>query len=506
VPKIAETTIVGFIPFWPFLTVIPLLPSILVRSVCIIGFMLAAECCAQIAETPAPGPHASADPARLEMIEVDAIPCFDCQPIRNGIDRFGEGDPQFEGLDMSWLASVKAGYDNGFVIASRREQELGTADYPFWLRFNGWGQLRHTYFDSQGPNRNVNQFQLKRGRLSFSTAAFNSNFRTFVQIDGRSSNGDDIRLLDYYLSWDIGHAKFGLERGTFGVVTGKYKMPFSMARWLSGRDFEFSDRSVASTFFDVNRSFGWGFKGEVLRSRLPIYWEAALFNGLVTGGAETGSSGTLDDNFATSARAYCFPIGEWGEGELADFQWHERLAVRTGCGFASSNIDRVGMTEFSRVRVVDSGERLSDLLNSAFPDEVTSYAVSLFAMDASFKFRGWSSTLEYYFRTIDDFQGADISDLFDQGFWLQLGKFVIPNKLQLLGRWSRVQGNSGTLGGKDQSSDEIACGFAWYFRGNHAKLVGDLTHLDGAPVDSPALDVTPGEIGWLYRTQIQFSF
>ena len=31
---------------------------------------------------------------------------------------------------------------------------------------------------------------------------------------------------------------------------------------------------------------------------MPLDWEIAVFNGLVTGGAETGSSGELDDNFA----------------------------------------------------------------------------------------------------------------------------------------------------------------------------------------------------------------
>ena len=83
---------------------------------------------------------------------------------------------------------------------------------------------------------------------------------------------------------------------------------------------------------------------------------------------------------------------------------------------------------------------------------------------------------------------------------------MVPEKLQLLTRWSRVVGDSGTLGVTDQSTDEVAGGLAWYFRDNHAKLVADVTHLDGAPINSSALDVTPGDRGWLYRTQIQFSF
>ena len=404
--------------------------------------------------------------------------------------------------DFSWLRSVRVGYDNGFVIASRRSEDLRASRLPFRLQLNGWGQLRHTITDYSPPSRDLNQFQLKRGRIAFSGSAFDPNFTYFVQLDGRSSSGDDVRLLDYYLNYDFGNAQFGLEPGTLGFRTGKYKVPFTMARWLSGREFEFTDRSVASTFFDVNRSFAVGLYGETKRLAVPINWEFAIFNGLVTGGAETGSSGTLDDNFAYSGRLYAFPIGDWGNSSLADFEWHERLAMRIGCGFASSEIERSGSTEFSRLRVVDSGLQLASIL----PDSVSGYSVSLFAMDASFKYRGWSSTLEYYFRTIDDFRGGWIPELFDHGFWFQLGKFIVPGKIELLARWSRVQGESGTLGDVEQSAEEVAGALAWYFRENHAKLVVDITHLDGAPINSSSLDIVPGNRGWLFRSQIQFSF
>ena len=134
------------------------------------------------------------------------------------------------------------------------------------------------------------------------------------------------------------------------------------------------------------------------------------------------------------------------------------------------------------------------------------YSASLFAVDASFKYRGWSSTLEYYFRKTDDFRGGSIPDLFDHGFWFQLGKFVVPDKLELIARWSRVQGNSGTLGNGERSAEEVAGALAWYVRENHAKLVIDLTYLDGVPINSSSLDIVPGNRGWLCRSQIQFSF
>ena len=348
----------------------------------------------------------------------------------------------------------------------------------------------------------MNQFQLKRGRLVFSGSAFNPNFSYFIQIDGRSTSGDDIRLLDYYLDWDVGNNRFGLDPGQLVFRTGKYKVPFTMSRWLSGRDFEFADRSVASVFFDVNRSFAWGLHGDADWMGIPTVWDVAVFNGLVTGGAETGSSGTLDNNFAYSGRIFSYPIGDWGDAKLQDFQGHNRLAMRTGCAFAASKLEREGSTEFDRLRVVDSGASLASIL----PASVGSYEAALFAVDASLKFRGWSSTLEYYFRSISDIRGAAVPDLFDHGFWFQLGKFIVPGKVQLAARWSRIQGDSGTLGSSPQSADEVAGALGWYFRENHAKWILDIAHLDGAPVDASSLDIAPGSRGWVYRSQIQFSF
>jgi hypothetical protein len=105
----------------------------------------------------------------------------------------------------------------------------------------------------------------------------------------------------------------------------------------------------------------------------------------LTKGAETGSSGTLDDNFAYSGRVYGYPTGDWGDSNLQDFQWHDRLATRVGCAFAATELERAGTTEFNRIRVVDSGNQLANIL----PPAVDSYKVALFALDISPGNRGW---------------------------------------------------------------------------------------------------------------------
>jgi len=103
-------------------------------------------------------------------------------------------------------------------------------------------------------------------------------------------------------------------------------------------------------------------------------------------------------------------------------------------------------------------------------------------------------------------RAGSFPSLLDDGFVLQSGYFVIPEKLELIARWSRIAGDSGTLGLVSASSDEFGAGFVWYFRGHNAKLTFDANRFNGAPVSSSRLDLLPSDAGWLFRTQFQLAF
>jgi hypothetical protein len=83
---------------------------------------------------------------------------------------------------------------------------------------------------------------------------------------------------------------------------------------------------------------------------------------------------------------------------------------------------------------------------------------------------------------------------------------VTRRKLELLARWSRIVGDSGTLGLTDESSDEVSGGIAWYLKGHTAKFIFDVMHLNGSTVTDNRLNVVAGDVGWLYRTQFQLDF
>ena len=393
------------------------------------------------------------------------------------------------------------GYDNGFVIANHGEKSVVAGSVPFLMRVNSWLQLRHTIFDSDGPNLDQNNFSFERLRLSFSGHVVSPQLHYFFQFDGNSDRGNTI-VLDYFLTYDLGSDVFGYEPNQLGIKAGKWKVPYSRSRAESGRRLQLTDRATANIFFDLNRSFGAGLYGEIEPLGLPVNWETALFNGFLTGNTPTNRGGGLDRHFGWSLRAYTNPFGDLGGDGEPDLSWSEQPVLQIGVGLASTRVDAEGTSEFSRQRAVDSGTTLDTLL----PAGVSAYDVWLYTIDGHLKYHGLSIIAEYYWRYISWFSGGTVPSLFDDGFVLQTGYFIWPEKLELLLRWSRITGSSGALGTVTQSSDEVATGLAWYINGHNAKLVFDISHINGAPVSSNRLDLLPGDAGWLARTQFQLAF
>ena len=408
-------------------------------------------------------------------------------------------------LEPGDSSAAYVGYDGGFVIANHGPHSVAATDFPFFLRVNSWLQLRHTWFDTGEPREDLNLFSIERVRLSLGGHAHSPHVRYFFQFDGNSDQASEVIFLDYFVSYDLGCDLLDCPAGKVGIKAGKWKVPFSRSREESGRRLQFNERTTANLFFDLNRSIGIGLFGELDAWTAPVRWETAVFNGFQTGAETNIRDAGLDQNFAWSARMSADLLGEFGSDGEPDLGWHDEPALRLGCGFAATRVDAIGTNEFAQPRVIDSGERLADLLN-AIGAGVSAYDVGLYTVDAQAKFRGCSVIAEYYWRCVLNFRGADISGLSDHGFNLQIGQFVVPEKLELLARWSRITGNSGTLGVMRQSTDELGLGVAWYLKGHNAKLVLDASRMNGMPVSSPRLDILPGSEGWLLRTQLQFGF
>ncbi len=424
--------------------------------------------------------------------------CGDCQQADDRCEQSCGADCKGYRSGAKAAQPLQAVYDRGFVL-----RPVDADQTPFEMKINSWLQLRHSVFDSDGPTPDQNDFEFERARLVFSGFALKRELKYFIQIDADDNQTQRLDLLDYFLSYDVGHDQFGLDAGTIGIRAGRWKVPFNRTRYTSGLNLQFADRSLASVFFDIDRSVGASLYGQADGPLAPVNWELALINGVRTNGTRPNRVGNLDRNLGVSGRVFSDVLGEWGSDFESDLNWHEELAVRLGAGFAFSREDILeGPVEASRQRVVDSGATLASVL----PMGASAYNVTLFALSADFRYQGWSLSTEYYFRSLSEFSGAAVPDLFDHGFLLQGGCFLIPEKLEAFTRWSRIVGDSGRLGVADQSADEVAGGLAWWIKGRNLKVVFDVTRVNSSPVNDSAVGFMPGDDGLLYRTQLQVAF
>jgi hypothetical protein len=257
---------------------------------------------------------------------------------------------------------------------------------------------------------------------------------------------------------------------------------------------------------------------------------------------------------------------------LADVDYSCNPVVRVGGAANIVPMNRrslYGDDEQSRVFIVpgaaQGGTRLINLLSGdgAAPlgahavDEFDSYTFETFVAG---KYRGFSFLNDWFFRDLNNFRSTPngmgnitytapntpagtqylfpgAHGLFDYGTMLQVGYFVIPKKLEIVGRYSMIRGNSGdplgtgaftttTIPGAPggaaipvrvatnafrdyHEAHEIALGLNYYFKRQLLKWSSDVSYYQGGnPAgggQSPA-GFIPGSDGWLFRSQLQMAF
>jgi len=275
----------------------------------------------------------------------------------------------------------------------------------------------------------------------------------------------------------------------------------SSYEWLeSSTSTRFADRSVSTTYFRADRSLGIWFFGETANDG---YYQVAVTNGFFTTDLEPED---VDNNFAYTALTYRDFGGDFGSGH-SDIEYHQNPVVRVGSSFSYNNTNSINGSptaeqNFARVsdgaRLTDTGALSPGLTINDFDQHVLSCFMSG-------KWRGYSFNAEYYARWLQNFgtvegPSTSINDLFDSGFYVDAGYFLVPEKFEVNARISQIDGLFG-------DSWEYAAGWNYFINGTHKnKLSFDATVLDGIPTSNSSPNFELGQDGILYRLQYQIAF
>jgi hypothetical protein len=353
-------------------------------------------------------------------------------------------------------------------------------------------------------------------------------------------------------------------------MVGKQQPFFGFTEILGSANAQLVDFAMADWFFDAddnNMLTAASFQYRDFDDRL-------FLTGMITNGNESQFPNVQMDRLPGFIAGFWYDFGgTWDEranryqlygSSLSDLEWSPNPVVRIGGALNLVPMDRrsiYGDIEQSRVLAATAGPggtRLINLLDGAPGTPPGSHTVDKFdsyTYDtwASFHWRGFSLTNEWWFRQLTGFQtnprGGNLlvyqdangnnalfpgGNLIDLGMLLQGGYFIIPKKLEVVGRYSTVDGTSGSIQGNGRvlrtlniggingpveviqnafhtfhQSNEYAFGFNYFFYGQLVKWSSDFSVYQGG--NPAAGGVSPagyiaGVDGWMVRTQIQLAF
>jgi hypothetical protein len=385
-------------------------------------------------------------------------------------------------------------YDGGFMI-----RPTDKCQTPFELKINARMQFHYSGFQSDRdnytnqagntPQQDFSEFEIERARLEFSGFMYNPNLQYYINMDSDTDDNHSTIFHDFWMNY-----KFS---DRLNVFWGKAFVPGSRA-WIDGSTrTHLAARSVSTSFFRPDRSLGVWAIGELSNG---THYRAMVSNGFNTTDLErSGGNGyEHDEHFFYSATTWWEPLGTFGKG-YADLEHHCRPVIRFGQTFIYGEQDPQDTGAITReqreIRLSD-GSRLTDV-------GVNEYDLYQYALDFAMKYNGWSVNSEYYFRWINDIRSGGAfghQNLYQDGFYADVGYMVLKKKLELVGRVSLVDGMF-------HDAWEYAGGVNWYINGTHKnKLTFDVAKFNGVPTSTSGADLQIGMDGMLYRMQYQLAF
>jgi hypothetical protein len=394
-------------------------------------------------------------------------------------------------------------YQDGIIIY----QNSDDSKVPFLLKFNNNTQIRflntvdspETFTDHLGNVREVhrrNDITVNRSMFVFSGYMFSKNLQYSLTV--WTSAGAASIVVAGNIGW-----RFNKRLTLTGGYTG---VPGSRSLVNTFPFFQPTDRSMADNFFRPGFTQGVWANGELFKN---FNYLVFVGNGLNTLNI---TANKIDTSLLTAGSVWWEPLGAYSEPGKSrqmydDYFASKRVRIRLGSSFTRSREDRFSEIDQSspdNTSIYNSDGVLA-FSTGAFAPGVTVQKATykMWAIDGGLKYNGFSVNGQYYLRWLNDFEAdgpLPLTSTFDHGFELSAGKFVIPQKLVLYARGSKVFGQFA-------NPYEYAGGFKWYFLPTERVwMTGELMRVKGAPYSGAFTPYTAGMSGWAPMLQTVLAF
>lgn len=354
----------------------------------------------------------------------------------------------------------------GEIKKGKRDLTWESADGNYKLRMRLRGQFLAQLEDSDNDDTSLG-FRIRRARVSWDGHAFVPWFKYKFQMDfSREAELKDVRF-------DFAYNKQFVPR------VGQYKVAFNREELNSSSALQLVGRSVVNEEFSFGRDIGiglWGVVNKVARYEL----------GLFQGEGDNVKNDKNDANLLWAGRVQFSPIGNDLKVE-PNFAKKPSLAV--GLGVAGIKVKTDGAGDLEDSNLGGAGQRIEELGT----DEAQ---VISWTADVNFKHPVFSVEGEYIGRWVDPDGG---SSLYDQGFRVQGGVFVIPKTLEVAGRFAYIAFDDEV--GERDNLWSITPGINYYLSNDHRWKI----QVDYSFIREEAVDGTEEDTNQL-RAQLQAYF
>jgi hypothetical protein len=394
-------------------------------------------------------------------------------------------------------------YQDGIVIWKNPDD----SKVPFLLKFNVNTQLRYlntlnstdTFTDHLGVVREVHRRNdITVNRAMFILAGYMFSKKLQYSMTVWTSAGAASIVVAGNIGWRFNKAL---------TVTGGYTgVPGSRSLVGTFPFFQPIDRSMADNFFRPGFTQGVWANGEPIKG---LNYLVFVGNGLNTLNI---SANKIDPHLLFSGSVWWEPLGAYSEPGKSrqmydDYFASKKARIRIGTSFTRSREDRFSDTDQSspdNTSIYNSDGVLA-FSTGAFAAGVTVQKATykMWAIDGGLKKSGFSVNGQYYFRWLSHFEAdgpLPLASTFDHGFELSTGKFVVPQKLLLYVRGSKVFGQFA-------KPYEYGGGFKWYFLPTERLwMTGEVMRVNRAPYSGAFTPYTAGMAGWVPMLQTVLAF
>jgi phosphate-selective porin OprO/OprP len=282
-------------------------------------------------------------------------------------------------------------FDKTWALATLYKDDLN----PFLQEFKLRGRYHGQYHDVNADNGDSSGWEDRRSRFGFDAKLFDKQLE--MRLDFQSNDGfEDFYdgLVDAYLKWKPNEK--------IAVTLGKTKPLVAYADWISStNETPAFERSQIFNQLGINRATALTVEGDYG----GLLWQAGIYSNDTP--TSTGGSGA------------------WGDGEFGELDGGHSFSLGAGYNFNHQlDVEKALL----RLDWLHSERDAADVVLNRYDDIIS----TTFQLKEGY----WNLTAEAFAASGGDGVNGDVF-----GFYLQPTYDIIPDKLQLVGRYSYANGD-----------------------------------------------------------------